>query len=358
MKKSSNINLVHMHAGSLAGTVNSPSGLAGMGFNFAVKTFLTFEIPFISVWKMDAIEAVGLTKYYGSSLAVDNVSFTVRKGEVFGFLGPNGAGKTTTIRIITGVLRPSSGEVMVLGYDMLDDREKIKARERMGIVPEMANPYVDLTAMQNLRLMGGLYGMEKGEIEKRSVELLKLFGLYEKRNVKVRAFSKGMRQRLVLAMAMISDPELLVLDEPTSGLDVISARMIKEVIREEKNNGKTIFLTTHNMADANELCERIGIIRRGKLIAVNTPEKLKQLVKGHVSVEVSFEPMLFDPLEITSAIRVEVMGDKARVFTRDPDATVRELVHYAEMKGLRIVSLRTLSPSLEDVFVELVGGKR
>ena len=306
---------------------------------------------------MNAIEAKGLTKYYGSFLAVDNVSFNVKTGEIFGFLGPNGAGKTTTIRMLTGVLKPSSGKVHVLGYDMLDEREKIKAREKTGIVPEMANPYVDLTAMQNLRLMGELYGMRKGEIEKRSIELLKLFGLYEKRNIKVRGFSKGMKQRLILAMAMISDPELLILDEPTSGLDPISARMIKEVIREEKKRGKTISLTTHNMADANELCERIGIIRRGRLVAIDTPEKLKQLVKGHVSVEVSFKPMRFDPSEIASAIRVEVMGDKVRVFTEDLDATVRELVHYAEMRGLRIVSLRTLSPSLEDVFIELVGGR-
>ncbi len=304
---------------------------------------------------MKAIEVLGLTKYYGSFLAVDNVSFEVKKGEIFGFLGPNGAGKTTTVRTITGILKPSSGEIRVLGYDMLDEREKIKARERMGIVPEMANPYVDLTAMQNLRLMGELYGMEKREIERRSVELLKLFDLYEKRNVKVKAFSKGMRQRLILAMAMISDPELLILDEPTSGLDVISARLIKDVIREEKRNGKTIFMTTHNMIDANELCERIGIIRKGQLIAIDTPEKLKQLVKGSVSVEVSFEPMKLDPSKIASATRVELMGDKARVFTNDPDATVKELVHYAERNNLRIVSLKTLSPSLEDVFIKLVG---
>jgi len=306
---------------------------------------------------MNAIEARGLTKYYGSFLAVDGVSFAVKTGEIFGFLGPNGAGKTTTIRMLTGVLKPSSGEIRVLGYDMLDERERVKARERTGIVPEMANPYVDLTAMQNLRLMGELYGMGKDEIERRSSELLKLFGLYEKRNIKVRGFSKGMRQRLILAMAMISDPELLILDEPTSGLDPISARLIKEVIREEKRKGKTIFLTTHNMADANELCERIGIIRRGRLVAVDTPERLKQLVKGRVSVEVSFEPMKLEPSEILSATKVEMLGDKARIFTEDPDATVRELVHYAERKGLRIVSLRTLSPSLEDVFLALVGGE-
>ncbi|RLF82669.1 ATP-binding protein [Thermococci archaeon] len=304
---------------------------------------------------MRTIEVVDLTKYYGSFLAVNGVSFEVKKGEIFGFLGPNGAGKTTTVRTITGVLRPSSGEIRVLSYNILDEREKIKARERMGIVPEMANPYVDLTAMQNLKLMGELYGMERRGIEKRSIELLKLFDLYEKRNVKVRAFSKGMRQRLILAMAMISDPELLILDEPTSGLDVISARLIKDVIREEKRKGKTIFMTTHNMVDANELCERIGIIREGRLIAIDTPEKLKQLVKGSVSVEVSFEPMKLEPSSLSSAIRVELTGDKARIFTNDPDATIRELVHYAESNNLRIVSLRTLSPSLEDVFIKLVG---
>ncbi|WP_297555880.1 ATP-binding cassette domain-containing protein [Thermococcus sp.] len=306
---------------------------------------------------MNAIEAVNLVKYYGSFQAVKGVSFSVKSGEVFGFLGPNGAGKTTTIRMLTGVLKPDSGEVRVLGYDMLDEQEKIRARERMGIVPEMANPYVDLTAMQNLRLMGELYGMSKAEIEKRSLELLREFDLYEKRNVKVRGFSKGMRQRLIIAMAMIADPELYFLDEPTSGLDVISARLIKDVIREEKRAGKTIFLTTHNMDDANELCERIGIIRKGKLIAIDTPEKLKQLVKERVSVEVSFEPMKFDQSVLSSVLKVETMGDKVRIYTADPDKTVKELVRYAEREKLRIVSLRTLSPSLEDVFMELVGGK-
>ncbi|NJF26040.1 ATP-binding cassette domain-containing protein [Thermococcus sp. Bubb.Bath] len=305
---------------------------------------------------MKAIEAVNLTKYYGSFLAVDNVSFDVKENEIFGFLGPNGAGKTTTIRMLTGVLKPSSGEVRVLGYNMLNEGEKVKARERTGIVPELANPYVDLTAMQNLRLMGELYGMPGREIEKRSIELLKLFDLYEKRNTKVRGFSKGMRQRLILAMAMIADPELYFLDEPTSGLDVISARMIKDIIREERKNGKTIFVTSHNMADVNELCNRVAIIRRGKLIAIDTPERLKTLSKKYLFVEVSLEPMPKE-IRISSASRIERKGDKLKIQTEDPNATVKELVRYAEEKGLRIVSLKTLTPSLEDVFVELVGGK-
>jgi ABC-2 type transport system ATP-binding protein len=302
------------------------------------------------------IEADSLTKYYGSFLAVDGVSFDVNENEIFGFLGPNGAGKTTTIRMLTGVLKPSSGEVRVLGYNMLNEGEKIKARERTGIVPETANPYIDLNAMQNLRLMGELYGMSRREIEKRSIELLKLFDLYEKRNVKVRGFSKGMRQRLILAMAMIADPELYFLDEPTSGLDVISARMIKEIIREERKNGKTIFMTSHNMADVNELCDRVAIIRRGKMIAIDTPERLKTLSKKHIFVEVSFNPMP-DKVSLTSVSKIERKGDKLKIQTEDPDTTIKELVRYAEENKLKIVSLKTLTPSLEDVFVELVGGK-
>ncbi|BAA29913.1 312aa long hypothetical ATP-binding protein [Pyrococcus horikoshii OT3] len=303
------------------------------------------------------IEAINLTKYYGNFPAVRGVTFSVNEGEVFGFLGPNGAGKTTTIRMLTGVLKPTSGQVRVLGYDMTREPEKLKARQRMGIVPEMANPYIDLTAMQNLKLMGELYGLPKWEIEKRSIELLKLFELYEKRNIKVRGFSKGMRQRLVLAMAMIADPELYFLDEPTSGLDVISARIIKDIIRDEKKAGKTIFLTTHNMNDANELCERIGIIRKGKLVAIDTPEGLKRLTKEHLSVEVSLKPMMFDPSVLSSALRVERLGDKVKIYTNDPDKTVKEIVEYAKERKLKIVSIRTLSPSLEDVFVEIIGGK-
>ncbi len=304
-----------------------------------------------------AIETVNLTKYYGSFLAVDHISFEVKRGEIFGFLGPNGAGKTTTIRMLTGILSPTEGEVRILGYDIRKEKEKIKAREHMGIVPEMANPYVDLTAMQNLKLMGELYGMKKRDIEERSMELLKLFELYDKKDKKVRTFSKGMRQRLILAMALIADPELLFLDEPTSGLDVISARMIKEIIREKNREGKTVFLTTHNMSEANELCERIAIIQKGKLIAIDTPEKLKKLSRGHVSIEVSFDPMRFEENAIKTAFKVKRIGDKIRLYTTNPDATVKEIVRYAESRNLKIVSLRTLAPSLEDVFMELVGGR-
>jgi len=295
-----------------------------------------------------------LTKYYGNFLAVDHINFCVKKCEIFGFLGPNGAGKTTTIRMLTGILKPSEGRIRIFGLDAKKDILKIK--ENVGVVPEMANPYIDLTAMQNLLLVGRLYGMGKRELKERSEELLHLFGIYDRKDDKVRSFSKGLRQRLSLAMALLPDPDLLFLDEPTSGLDVMSARLIKKIIKEENRRGKTIFMSTHNMNDANELCNRIAIINHGKIIAIDTPERIKSMGKDHIIVEVSLEP--FEPEHLKRYIgdrKIEVSGDKIIVHTSDPDDVIKDIVHYAEKNNLKIVSLTTRKPTLEDVFVSLVG---
>ena len=303
---------------------------------------------------MDIIVAENLTKYYGNFLAVDHINFCVKKGEIFGFLGPNGAGKTTTIRMLTGILKPSEGRIRIFGLDAKKDILKIK--ENVGVVPEMANPYIDLTAMQNLLLVGRLYGMGKRELKERSEELLHLFGIYDRKDDKVRSFSKGLRQRLSLAMALLPDPDLLFLDEPTSGLDVMSARLIKKIIKEENSRGKTIFMSTHNMNDANELCNRIAIINHGKIIAIDTPERIKSMGKDHIIVEVSLEP--FEPEHLKRYIgdrKIEVSGDKIIVHTSDPDDVIKDIVRYAEKKNLKIVSLTTRKPTLEDVFVSLVG---
>ena len=302
---------------------------------------------------VEIIKAEHLTKYYGDFLAVNDISFSVNKGEIFGFLGPNGAGKTTTIRMLTGVLNPSSGRIEVFGMDM--KKHKIEIRERTGIVPEMANPYIDLSAMRNLRLIGRLYGMKGREIEERSIELLKLFNLYEKKDTKVRGFSKGMKQRLSLAMAMLSDPELLFLDEPTSGLDVMSARLIKKIIRDEQKKGKTIFMNTHNMQDANELCNRVAIINHGKLIAIDTPEKIKEIGAKSNVIEFSLSPFKFKEGIVDG--RVEILGDKVKVYTAEVDETIKKIVKYAERENLKIVSVNVEKPSLEDVFMALVGEK-
>jgi ABC-2 type transport system ATP-binding protein len=306
---------------------------------------------------MEEIEAIGLTKRYGRLTAVDHVSFKVKKGEIFGFLGPNGAGKTTTMRMLTGIIKPDEGSAFVGGYDVV--KESLKAKQARGVVPDTSNAYVDISAWQNLLLTGDLYGLPRKLTEERAERLLRRFGLYEKRGQAVKGYSRGMKQRLILCMALVSQPPILFLDEPTSGLDVESSRLIKDIIREVNREGTTVFLTTHNMDEANQLCGRIAIIRSGKIVAVDSPEKLKTRSREVQSIEVSFDRLVdFNGISLDGVTRVARAGDKLRLYTGDPDHTIKQLVGYAKENGLRIVSLSLLSPSLEDVFVELTGGKK
>jgi ABC-2 type transport system ATP-binding protein len=241
----------------------------------------------------------------------------------------------------------------VMGYDVL--RETLKVKQVSGVVPEIANAYIDLTAWQNLMLIGELYGVSKRERTEKAENLLKELGLYERRNQLVRGFSRGMKQRLIFCMALINDPQMLFLDEPTSGLDVESARHIRELIREYNDNGKTIFLSTHNMDEANRLCDRIAIINHGKIVAIDSPERLRMKSSGLQSVEVGFDkPVDIDELSCITGVReVKKMGDKIRLYTNNPDKIIDSLVDYARSKNLQFISLNTLNPSLEDVFVEL-----
>ena len=306
---------------------------------------------------MEEIEAIGLTKRYGRLTAVDHVSFKVKKGEIFGFLGPNGAGKTTTMRMLTGIIKPDEGSAFVGGYDVV--KESLKAKQARGVVPDTSNAYVDISAWQNLLLTGDLYGLPRKLTEERAERLLRRFGLYEKRGQAVKGYSRGMKQRLILCMALVSQPPILFLDEPTSGLDVESSRLIKDIIREVNREGTTVFLTTHNMDEANQLCGRIAIIRSGKIVAVDSPEKLKTRSREVQSIEVSFDRLVdFNGISLDGVTRVARAGDKLRLYTGDPDHTIKQLAGYAKENGLRIVSLSLLSPSLEDVFVELTGGKK
>ena len=196
-----------------------------------------------------AIEVQDLTKYYGDLLAVDHVDFQVERGEIFGFLGPNGAGKTTTQRMLTTLLEPSEGRIVIHGHDLAEDPIPIK--RQMGLVPEESNVYTELSAWDNLMFTARLYRVSRDQRSARARELLETFGLWEKRDVKVEDFSKGMRRRLSIAMAIIHRPTLLFLDEPTPGLDAQSTRAIRGLIRELNAEGTTIFLTTHQIEEAN-----------------------------------------------------------------------------------------------------------
>lgn len=301
----------------------------------------------------NAIEVSELTKYYGELIAVDHVSFEVKRGEIFGFLGPNGAGKTTTVRMLTGIIKPDGGTAKVMGYDI--QKEPLRAKQVMGIVPEMSNAYVDLSAWNNLMLIGELYGIPKKKREEKGEKLLRAFGLYERGKQLVKGFSKGMKQRLLLCMALINEPQILFLDEPTSGLDVESARMIKGMIRDLNKENVTVFLTTHNMDEANQLCDRVAIINRGEIAATDSPEKLRTRSSGLQSVVVSFDKPINskEMPRISSVSEVVKMGDKIKLYTSDPGTVVPALVDFARKRSLNIISLNTLAPSLEDVFVKL-----
>ena len=295
-----------------------------------------------------------MTKRFNGLLAVDRVSFEVKKGELFGFLGPNGAGKTTTIRMLTGVVKPDKGTASIFGYDIL--KQGLKTRQLMGIVPEMSNAYVDLSAWNNLMLIGALYGVSKKQRTERAENLLKKFELHERRNHIVKGFSKGMKQKLLLCMALISEPQILFLDEPTSGLDVESQRLIKDTIREYNADGTTMFLTTHNMEEANQLCDKIAIINHGKIATIDSPERLRLQSSGLQSIEISFDRIvdMEELLSIKGVEKAAKIGDKLKLYVDKASPVIDALVDYSRSKGLNIVTINTLAPSLEDVFLKLV----
>ncbi|MEA3351728.1 MAG: ATP-binding cassette domain-containing protein [Chloroflexota bacterium] len=304
-----------------------------------------------------SIEVKNLTKYYGKFLAVDHIDFAVEKGEIFGFLGPNGAGKTTTQRMLTSLLTPSEGLIRVLGHDLA--RDSYPAKRQIGLVPEESNVYTELTAWNNLMFTGRLYRMAKEDRNARAEELLETFGLWEKRDVKAENFSKGMRRRLSIAMAIIHKPALLFLDEPTPGLDAQSARAIQKIIRQLSAEGTTVFMTTHQIEEANQLCDRVAIINHGKIAAIDTPEKLKQTFQQVQSVEVAFtlspEGLKKELAALPEVSTVVKIGDKWRLYNDSPPTLLPYLIKFAENENLSLVSINTLAPSLEDVFLQITG---
>lgn len=246
---------------------------------------------------------------------------------------------------------------MVLGRDMVTN--PIAAKERIGVVPEVANPYMDMTGWQNMTFAGELYGMPGARIRDRSEELLRQFELWGRRDDLTKRYSKGMKQRLILAMSLIHEPRMLFLDEPTAGLDVESRRMIHGQVKDFAAGGMTVFYTTHNIEEANVLCDRVGIIRDGRLVALDTPEALKSTVASSQSVEVAFDRAV-DPAELEACdevTHVEKQGDKLRLFTSSPGQVVEQLAGYARESELTILSVNTLGPSLEEVFVSLSSGQ-
>ncbi|MDY0387079.1 MAG: ABC transporter ATP-binding protein [Methanolobus sp.] len=257
----------------------------------------------------NVIELESLTKKFGKHneiTAVDTLSLGVKRGEVFGFVGPNGAGKTTTMKMMIGLLEPTSGSGKVVGFDIV--REVINIREVTGVLPEPAGFYDHLTARQNLRFYAKLYDIDPHEREKRIENLFETVGLSHAIDQKIGGFSTGMRKRFGLGQALINEPTILFLDEPTSGIDPKGAQMMRDLIKDlNKNKGVTVFLSSHSMEEVEEICDRIAIVAKGKLLAVGSVDELRDIVRDKEGVQYLLEVQDITPSEAASAIK-EVDG--------------------------------------------------
>ncbi len=304
------------------------------------------------------IEVSNLAKRFDQVEAVAGISFSVRKGELFGFLGPNGAGKTTTVRMLTGVLDPGEGTARIQDHDIRT--EGLASRAHIGVAPEDANVYLDLSVWRNIMLMAELHGVPRRQRIERASRLLDALGLADRKGDKARTLSKGLRQRLMLCTALVTGPEVLFLDEPTSGLDVQSARLIHKIVRELNQEGLTVFLTTHNMNEAQELCSRVAIINEGRIAAIDTPERLRSAMRESQYVEVSFlgeAPETAELEALPGVSRVVLSDNEFRLYGENPGPLTMEVARLASARSLEIERLCTEKPSLEDVFLHFTGGE-
>ncbi len=303
------------------------------------------------------VEAQGLSKRFGQVQAVDQIEFAVQEGEIFGFLGPNGAGKTTTIRMLVGLLRPDSGSAWVDGYEV--EKDPVRAKKKVGVVPESSNLYGELTSFENLVYMAQLYGVPKSQWQPRAEELLKEFNLLDWKEGKFQGFSRGMKRRLTIAAALVHRPRVLFLDEPTTGLDVMSARGLRSVIRGLKAKGVTVFLTTHLIQEAEDLCDRVAIIVKGKIRIIDTPDGLKEMVKETEVLEIqprpvsSCLPKMFEG--VPGVEKAALVGDKIRLYGESVLQSICPILNRLEAEGIKIMTIQTIVPTLEDAFVKMTG---
>jgi lipooligosaccharide transport system ATP-binding protein len=295
------------------------------------------------------IEAEGVEKRYGEFIAVDNISFVVKEGEVFGFLGPNGAGKTTTMKMIQCVSPKNKGKLEVFGMDVSTDQRKIK--RLLGVVPQESNLDPDFTVYQNLLVYSRYFDIPQNKAEKIIEELLDFVMLKEKKDTLVTLLSGGMKRRLLLARALVNNPRLLVLDEPTVGLDPQARHLIWDKIKKLQSMGNTIVLTTHYLEEAERLCDRLVIMDNGKILVEGKPSELIREYIGAEIVEADNNPAAVDCLDRTSS-KFEVVGDTIQVYTDDPQTVMNALLKECDL-GKVIVRRATL----EDVFLKFTGRK-
>jgi len=301
-----------------------------------------------------AVEVENLTKCFGAFCAVDHVSFSVGRGEIFGFLGPNGAGKSTTIRVLCGLLKPSGGRALVGGLDVSLAPEEV--RKNIGYMSQRFSLYDDLTVEENINFFSGIYRVPRSLRRERKDHALRMAGLEERREAMTRTLSGGWKQRLALGCAILHRPPILFLDEPTSGVDPIARRTFWALIYELSDAGHTIFVSTHYMDEA-EYCHRLALMYRGKIIALDVPETLKETLQTHSLMNLESS----DPLGSLRAIEKEpgildvaVFGGGLHVTVQDPDEAGRRIRGALSARGILIKSLEMIPPSMEDVFVSCI----
>ncbi|MDD5557357.1 MAG: ABC transporter ATP-binding protein [bacterium] len=304
-----------------------------------------------------AIEARGLSKRFDAVPAVDGISFTVRRGELFGFLGPNGAGKTTTINLLTGLARPDAGTIGINGVDCSTDPKA--AQHLIGVVPDESNLYPELTGFENLCFCGALYGMRKNERRARAGELLGVFGLADAADRKFAGYSRGMKRRLAIAAGIIHEPPILFLDEPTTGIDVAGARQIRRLIADLHESGTTVFLTTHYIEEAERLCDRVAFIVAGRIVGIDTVERFIQPERDRHVMQVSClnvpDGTLRELAEGFPDSRFQDLSGGVIRVEADSAVPVGSLVRFLEERGAEVTEARRMRPSLEDVFVRITG---
>ena len=301
-----------------------------------------------------------LTKAFGDFVAVDNITFDIKKGEVFGLLGPNGAGKSTTIRMLSTLTRPTKGTATIGGFDVV--KQDTEVRKLVGIVSEKMIMYNRLTARENLWFFGNLFGMPKEELNKRIEELLKLVQLSKWEKAQVGTFSTGMKQKMNIIRALLNMPQVLFLDEPTLGLDPQSTVEIREFIRKlNQEHNTTILITTHMMSEADILCDRIGIIDHGKIVALDTPSNLKNSISGANTTILTLEISNLTP-DLLAAVRalkcVETLAQENSSHLKvhaHGNGAFDSIIDAIRAKSGNIVSMQNIQPTLEDVFLHITG---
>ena len=301
-----------------------------------------------------AVSVQDLTRTFGDFVAVDHVSLEVARGDIFGFLGPNGSGKSTTIRMLCGLLLPSSGSGRVLGFDIMTETESIK--RKIGYMSQKFSLYDDLTVEENIDFFAGLYGVDRARRGERKTWVLEMAGLRDKRSAQTVTLAAGWKQRLALGCAVLHEPPILFLDEPTSGVDPMSRRMFWDLITEMASGGTTVFVTTHYMDEA-EYCDELALIYKGRLIARGEPAQLKHeaMPEDIVEIQVARPFEALEVLEGTELVReVALFGDTLHAVVADAAQAAAPIRAYLSQAGFDDVRTEVIAPSLEDAFVSLI----